>query len=118
MRGLACMSERLEIEFRQKLGEGARLTRCLNLQTVEQELRTGKFAFVAVDPSCVSKQFFRQLTVAIAKSSSSLWLWTALDPQTTSAILEASALVQVDLDRKSTRLNSSHIQKSRMPSSA
>ena len=31
---------------------------------------------------------------------------------------ESRALVEAHLDRKSTRLNSSHIQKSRMPSSA
>ena len=35
------------------------------------------------------------------------------------SVLQAQALVARDaLDRKSTRLNSSHIQKSRMPSSA
>ena len=34
------------------------------------------------------------------------------------AIPRADAVIIIDLDRKSTRLNSSHIQKSRMPSSA
>ena len=49
---------------------------------------------------------------------------TAVDPVTRQALREADAsLESVDLfaatiDRKSTRLNSSHIQKSRMPSSA
>ena len=38
--------------------------------------------------------------------------------QLAKVILSAPVLLGLDLDRKSTRLNSSHIQKSRMPSSA
>ena len=37
---------------------------------------------------------------------------------TTDGVIKALALDVIDIDRKSTRLNSSHIQKSRMPSSA
>ena len=40
------------------------------------------------------------------------------NPETCRGILEAAGFDDIDLDRKSTRLNSSHIQKSRMPSSA
>ena len=43
---------------------------------------------------------------------------TTLDPITTLLVRTANSLYRITVDRKSTRLNSSHIQKSRMPSSA
>ena len=44
-------------------------------------------------------------------------LQVALDNQTMDSAYETTRLIAEE-DRKSTRLNSSHIQKSRMPSSA
>ena len=40
------------------------------------------------------------------------------NPDKTIAVFKNDELFQAELDRKSTRLNSSHTQKSRMPSSA
>ena len=47
-----------------------------------------------------------------------LALATAFDPKHWAAAREVGAPITLHVDRKSTRLNSSHIQKSRMPSSA
>ena len=61
----------------------------------------------------------KQCLVPVAESS-----WLAPGPRPFAAVeskeLRVAAIVccDIDLDRKSTRLNSSHIQKSRMPSSA
>ena len=44
--------------------------------------------------------------------------WTTVTPLENEYLNTAGSIVAIVQDRKSTRLNSSHIQKSRMPSSA
>ena len=61
----------------------------------------GKWQHVTFDISMVDDEF---LTEGTAFDGSSIAGWKAIN--------------ESDIDRKSTRLNSSHIQKSRMPSSA
>ena len=59
-----------------------------------------------------------QAEAAIAAAQAASPAWAATTPQQRADILETAGIELLARDRKSTRLNSSHIQKSRMPSSA
>ena len=77
--------------------------------------RRGAAGVFGVSPSCAIKLLQRwQRTGSVSPAPLGAPKRSKLDPVAEWLL----ALVKVEPDRKSTRLNSSHIQKSRMPSSA
>ena len=60
----------------------------------------------------------RERQASIIAAAASLFAQKGFNGTTTREIAKTAGISEALLDRKSTRLNSSHIQKSRMPSSA
>ena len=79
---------------------------------------TGGGGSVNIDPQFVVLQNSQILAQAVQGPGGNIAITTNLLLPDANSVISASSQFGVNGDRKSTRLNSSHIQKSRMPSSA